>query len=67
MIVNLTDNYELIDESKRFINRKVSQYIRKVRIIGLSLFDSRADQIGHNVANASPPQRGFFAAVSPRR
>ena len=30
-------------------------------------FDSRAGQIGHSVANGSPPLRRFFGAVLPRR
>ena len=29
-------------------------------------FDSRAAQIGRNVANVAPPLRGFFGAVLPR-
>ena len=30
-------------------------------------FDSRASQVGHNVANDSPPLRRFFGAVLSRR
>ena len=30
-------------------------------------FDSRADQIGHNAVNGSPPPRRSFGAVLPRR
>ena len=30
-------------------------------------FDSRADQIGRNVANGSPPLRCFFGVVLPKR
>ena len=34
---------------------------------GSSGFDSRADRIGHNLANGSPPLRCFFGAAMTRR
>ena len=49
-------------------NRPVSSVVKLVAIGAEGLgFDSGADQIGHSVANGSPPLRCFFGAVLPGR
>ena len=45
----------------------VGVVVRNIAISAGSLgFDFRAGQIGHNVANGTPPLRCFFGAVLPR-
>ena len=49
-------------------NRQFRVVVRDIAIGAVSLeFDSRAEQIGHSVANSSPPLRHFFETVLSRR
>ena len=67
LVIKLLQIYNKYDVSNK-IDRPVDLVVKDidVGVIGLG-FDSRTGQIGHKVANDSPPLQSFFGAVLSRR